>query len=100
MCIESICGGRDDFKTLDGKNTTGRQWSKELNVNYAPTLILYAADGSEVIRSESFLKTFHTQSIMDYVVSEAWREEPSFQRYLSARADELREQGIDVNIWD
>ena len=92
--------GRDEFKTLDGKDTTGRQWSKELNVNYAPTLILYAADGSEVIRSESFLKTFHTQSIMDYVVSDAWREEPSFQRYLSARAEALREQGIDVNIWD
>lgn len=92
--------GRDEFKTPDGETVTGRQWSKQLGVNYAPTLILYAADGTEVIRSEAWFKTFHTQSILDYVVSEDWREEGSFQRYLSARADELREQGIDVNIWD
>ncbi len=92
--------GRDTIKTPDGKETTGREWSKELNVSYAPTMILYAADGTEVIRSESFLKTFHNQSIMDYVSSDAWREEPSFQRFLSARADKLREEGQDVNIWD
>jgi len=92
--------GRDQFKTPSGVETNGRQWSKELDISYAPTMILYAADGTEVIRSESFFKTFHTQSILDYVVSDAWREETSFQRYISARADELREQGHDVNIWD
>jgi len=92
--------GHDLFKTPTGNETSGRQWSKELDVSYAPTMILYAADGTEVIRSESFFKTFHTQSILDYVVSDAWREEASFQRYISARADELREQGHDVNIWD
>ncbi len=92
--------GHDSFKTPAGVDTTGREWSKELDVSYAPTMILYAADGTEVIRSESFFKTFHTQSILDYVVSEAWREEASFQRYISARADEFREQGEDVNIWD
>jgi len=92
--------GTDSFKTPAGSDTSGRQWSKELNVSYAPTMILYAADGTEVIRSESFFRTFHTQSIMDYVVSDAWREQASFQRYISARADEFREEGIDVNIWD
>ncbi len=92
--------GQDLFETPDGIETSGRQWSKELDVSYAPTMILYAADGTEVIRSEAFFKTFHTQSIMDYVVSDAWREQTSFQRYISARADEFREQGIDVDIWD
>lgn len=92
--------GRDPITTDTGKVSTGRQWSSELGINYAPTMILYSADGTEVIRSESFLKTFHTQSIMAYVASDAWRDEPNFQRYLSARADELRNQGVDVNIWD
>jgi len=92
--------GRDTFTTPDGQETTGRDWSKELGVNYAPTMILYAADGTEVIRSEAFFKTFHVQSIMDYVQSDAWREQASFQRYISARADALRESGVDVNIWD
>ncbi len=92
--------GRDEFSTPEGENTTGREWSKALNVSYAPTLILYDKDGKEVIRSEAFFKTFHTQSILDYVSTEAYQEEPSFQRYLSARAESLQEQGIDVNIWD
>jgi len=92
--------GRDTFTTPDGNTRTGREWSQELGISYAPTLILYSADGEEVIRSEAWFKRFHTQSILDYVVTEAWRDQPSFQRYISARADELREQGTDVNIWD
>jgi len=92
--------GREPFETPQGVETSGRQWSQELNISYAPTMILYAADGKEVIRSEAFFKTFHTQSILEYVVSGQWETEPSFQRYLSARADALREQGKNVNIWD
>lgn len=92
--------GRDTIRTPEGNETTGRDLSKALDVSYAPTLILYTADGAEVIRSEAFFKTFHTQSIMDYVISDAWRNEPSFQRFLSARADDLREHGETVNIWD
>jgi len=92
--------GQESFKSPTGIDTTGRQLSQQLDIKYAPTMVLYAPDGTEVIRSESFFKTFHTQSIMDYVVSDAWREQPSFQRYLSERADVLREEGHDVNIWD
>jgi thioredoxin-related protein len=86
-----------------GQPTTERQLAQTLNVNYAPTLVFYASDGAdktEVIRSESWFKKFHTQSLMDYVLSGAWQEQPSFQRYISARADEIRETGEDVDIFD
>lgn len=92
--------GRQIFKKPNGNPTTGRDWSSELNVSFAPTLILYAASGEEVIRSEAWFKRFHTQSILDYVVSDAWRSEPSFQRYITARVEALRQKSIDVNIWD
>jgi len=92
--------GRDSFKTPDGDQTTGREWSKALDVSYAPTMVLYAADGTEVIRSEAYFKTFHTQSILDYVASDGWLEEANFQRYISARADAQREKGKTVNIWE
>lgn len=83
-----------------GEQTTGRQWARELGVIYAPTMILFSADDEEVIRSEAYFKSFHTQSLLDYVASDAWRSEPSFQRYISNRAEEIQAQGKDVNIWN
>lgn len=88
---------------LSGKPTTERELAKALNVAYAPTMIFYASDGAakqEIIRSESWFKRFHTQSLMDYVASNAWQEQPSFQRYISARAEHIQESGNDVNIFD
>ena len=62
--------------------------------------LLFSADGEEIIRSEAFLKRFHTQSVLDYAASGAYEREPDFQRYLSERADRIRAQGRDVNIWE
>jgi thioredoxin-related protein len=85
--------------TPQGKRTTAREWAKALDVKYAPTIVVFDAAGREIIRSEAFFKVFHTQGIFDYVSSGAYRKESSFQRYLSGRAEHLREQGQDVDIW-
>lgn len=85
--------------TPDGTQTTARQWARELDVKYAPTIVLFDKDGNEVIRSEAFFKTFHTEGIFDYVISGAYLTEPSFQRWLNEKAEHLREQGKDVDIW-
>lgn len=85
--------------TPDGKSTTARAWAKTLDVKYAPTIVVFDAQGKEIIRSEAFFKTFHTQGILAYVADGGYRTEPSFQRYLSARAEKFREQGQDVDIW-
>ena len=42
---------------------------------------------------------FHTTGMFDYTVSGEYLREPSFQRFLSARAEHIREAGRDVNIW-
>lgn len=81
-------------------STTAREWAKQLDVRYAPSIVLFDNTGAEVIRSEAYFKTFHTQSLFDYVLSGGYRHEPSFQRYISERAEALRDRGIDVNIWD
>lgn len=85
--------------TPQGKSTTARTWAKTLDVKYAPTIVVFDAQGKEIIRSEAFFKVFHTQGILAYVADQGYREEPSFQRYLSARAEKFREQGKDVDIW-
>ncbi|MEJ5211390.1 MAG: thioredoxin fold domain-containing protein [Burkholderiales bacterium] len=83
----------------DGRKTTAREWARQLDVKYAPTIVIMEPRGREIIRSEAFFKVFHTQGMFAYAESGAYRKEPSFQRYLSARAEHFREQGRDVDIW-
>lgn len=85
--------------TPEGKKSSAREWAKELDVKYAPTIILFDGDGKEIIRTEAFFKLFHTQSLFDYVQSGAYKQQPGFQRFISQRSEHLREQGKDVDIW-
>ena len=84
----------------DGRTSTVTEWARELDVKYAPSLVFFDRDGREVFRSEAYLRSFHIQSVMDYVSSGAYRDQPSFQRFIAARADALEAQGIHVDLMD
>lgn len=86
--------------TPTGDRTTARQWARELDVKYAPTLVFFDPDGTEVFRTEAYLRSFHIQGAMAYVHSGAYREQPSFQRYLQARREELANQGENTDLWN
>ncbi|MDA8260485.1 MAG: thioredoxin fold domain-containing protein [Betaproteobacteria bacterium] len=90
---------RNQITTPDGKRMPVRDWVRQLGVNYAPGIVLFDADGKELIRWESSFRVFHTLGMFDYVESKAYRKEPSFQRFLSAKAEHIRDAGRDVNIW-
>lgn len=83
----------------DGTSTTAREWAADLGLTYAPSIVFFDRQGEEVMRIEGLLRTFHVQSVFEYVLEEGYVEQPSFQRYISARADRLREEGVDVDIW-
>ena len=81
-----------------GKKSTIKEWAKQLNIQYAPSLVYFDPEGKEVFRSDAYLKSFHVQSIMDYVSSGDYKTQTNFQRYIDARANKLEEQGIHVDI--
>jgi thioredoxin-related protein len=86
--------------TLPGGNqTTVKQWVAELDIAYTPSVVFFDTSGVEVMRIGAFMKTFHFQSVYDYVLQKAYLQEPSFQRYIAARAEKIREAGFDTNIW-
>jgi thioredoxin-related protein len=91
--------GAEKLITPQGKTLTAEQWGRELNVAYTPTLVLFDAKGAEVFRIEAYLKPFHLASGLDYVASGAYRAEPSFQRYIQARAEKIRAAGGRVELW-
>ncbi len=88
----------EKITTPDGSQMKVRDWVKTLDVKYAPSMVFFNAAGVEVFRSDAYLKAFHTHSVMDYVASGAYKEQPNFQRYIDSRADALREQGIEVDL--
>lgn len=83
----------------NGTRLPARQLAKQLDVKYAPTIVIFNAQGDEVIRSEAFFKVFHTTGLFTYVSSGSYAKEPNFQRYLSAVAHDLQASGKDVDIW-
>ena len=83
----------------DGTQTTPAGWARQLGVQYAPSLVFFD-DGREVFRTEGYLKAFHIQSAMDYVASVAYRQQPEFQRFISARAEALEAQGMHIELMD
>ena len=82
----------------DGKTSSVARWARDLDILYAPSLVFFDDQGVEVFRTEAYLKAFHTQSAIDYVASGAYLKQPSFQRFISARADALEARGIHVDL--
>lgn len=86
--------------TPAGKKTTATEWARSLNIQFSPTRVFFDKSGVEVFRSEAYLRAFHTQYAMDYVASEGYKVQPSFQRWLSDRAAELEAKGIHIDLME
>lgn len=82
-----------------GEKTTMKIWANKLGISYLPAMLFFDRSGKEVMRIDAQMRTFHIQSVFDYVLTEAYKTEHNFQRYISERADKIRENGIDVDIW-
>jgi thioredoxin-related protein len=91
--------GTEQLVTPQGKQVEAAQWARELGVAYTPSIVFFDPAGVEVFRIEAYLRPFHLVSSFDYVASGAYRTEPSFQRYLQARAEKIRAAGGKVELW-
>jgi thioredoxin-related protein len=90
--------GSETVTTPAGAKTSAAQWARDLNVLYAPSVVFFDGKGKEVFRVEAYVRTFHLQSALDYVASGAYLKEPSFQRYIQARTETIRERGGRVDL--
>lgn len=86
--------------TPGGRTTSAREWARELRVQYTPSVVFFDASGEEVFRIGAYLRPFHLANAFRYVADGGYRAEPSFQRYLQARADEMRSRGEPVELWN
>ncbi len=84
----------------NGRATTARNWANELGVAYTPAVVFFDDTGAEVFRIGAYLRPFHFAASFAYVADRAYASEPSFQRWLRARADRMRANGLRVELWE
>ncbi|WP_343075012.1 thioredoxin family protein [sulfur-oxidizing endosymbiont of Gigantopelta aegis] len=84
-----------------GQSVTQKELATMLDVQYTPSMLFYEAGSDKVVfRSDAYLKTFHVQALFDYVLTQEYLKESEFQRFVQRRADRMREEGQEVDLWD
>src|SRR5207244_3700464 len=90
---------RTPVTTPAGDRLPAEDWARSLGLSYTPSVVFFGTDGQEAFRIEAYLRPFHLWGALEYVASGAYLREPNFQRFLQARADELRGRGEAVDLW-
>ena len=80
----------------DGRTMPAADWVREAGLSYFPSLILYDRSGQEQLRIDSYVRAFHLNSALEYVSAGHFERYKSFQRYISDKADHMRESGQAV----
>ncbi|MCW8919813.1 MAG: thioredoxin fold domain-containing protein [Gammaproteobacteria bacterium] len=93
-------GSKEPLTTPDGRRLASAEWARELAIQYTPSLLFIDENGREVFRSEAYLRPFHLLSVLSYVASGSYKSQPEFQRHLQERTERMREQGIEVELWE
>lgn len=102
--------GAREVVDFDGETLPESELAQKWLVNFTPTSLFFTLDDPEAppagfrdalaFLMPGYFKPFHHMTALEYVASDGYLEEPNFQRWLQARADRLREQGQEVNVWE
>jgi thioredoxin-related protein len=88
----------DKLVNAQGNVVTEKSLAKKLNVSHSPSFIFLNEKGEDIFRIDAYLKSFHTQSVLDYISSGAYKTQPNFQRYIGRRADMLEAKGQHIDL--
>ncbi len=83
-----------------GEKVSAKALAKKLNIIYSPSFIFFDKTGKDIFRIDAYMKSFHTQSVLDYIASGAYKKQKNFQRYIAERADMLEAQGQHIDLMD
>jgi thioredoxin-related protein len=94
-----MLGDSQPITTPDGRKVDAGAWTRELKVEFTPTVVFFDDSGREVFRQDGYTRPFHFESAFEYVASGAHRKEPQFQRFVQARAERQRAAGQPIDLW-
>lgn len=71
--------------TPSGQRLTAKQWAKQLQIDYTPTIIFFDQHGKEIIRIDSVVWFYRLRNVLDYVLSDEHKQYPTFQMWRQAK---------------
>ena len=103
MVVQLNMWGDREVVDFDGAEMTEKALVRRWGVSFTPTTLFFAADAAPeealVFMLPGYFKPFHHARALEYVATDAYKDEPNFQRFVQARGDEMRAAGIEVEIW-
>lgn len=100
--------GSREVTDFDGEALEERALARKWGIVFTPTIMFFTdkvdeAEGktgaeAEVVRMPGYFKPFHFITMFEYVKESAYQRQ-HFQKYLQAKGQRLRDQGIEVNLW-
>ncbi len=104
----NIWGDRE-VTDFDGEVLPEKELANKYAVLFTPTLQFFPATldevagrngkEAEVVRIPGYFKPFHFFFLFHYAFDNGYKEQPNFQRWLSAIGNELEEKGIEYDLW-
>ncbi len=76
--------------TPSGHKLTAKQWAKQLNIFYSPTLVFFDEKGSEILRVDSVVRLYRLRGVLDFIYKKGYLEAPTFQRW----RENIQQQGL------
>ncbi len=91
--------GDREVTDFDGESVVEKKLARKQRVSFTPTIVFVDGAGEEVFRMPGYFKPFHFRGMFEYVREKGYDKE-SFQRWLQAKAEHMREQGKEVILWE
>ena len=101
--------GDREVTDFDGEITTEKKLARKYRIQFTPTIQFFSQNSSaslntntkdfEVWRVTGYWKPFHFLNTFVYVNEKGYIQQPNFQRWLQAHAEELRKKGIEFKLW-
>jgi len=67
--------------TPSGDKQTAVEWAENLGLFFAPTIVFFDETGNEIYRIDSVVKLRRLSSILHYILSNDYTDEPNYERW-------------------
>lgn len=88
---------KDTITTKDGTQIPKEKFAEQMNIQYAPTIVVFNEQDEEIIRS-LWLEIFHLETMLRYALTGSHKK-TRFQDFLNERSRTTRAAGKDVHLW-